>query len=168
MYSLNILFFTVTGSSSGFGRVLTEAALAKGDIVVATLRKPEALKELQDRTPAEKLLVLKVDVKNEEDVLNAFAQAKEKFGRIDVVINNAGHGMGSVTETTPDDAAREIFETNFWGAARVNKEAVRAFRDSNPAGTGGRLVVISSYTGFVPLPLLGYYGATKHGTCSLV
>ena len=84
-----------------------------------------------------------------------------------MVINNAGHGMGSVTETTPDDAAREIFETNFWGAARVNKEAVRAFRDSNPAGTGGRLVVISSYTGFVPLPLLGYYGATKHGMCSL-
>lgn len=154
----------VTGSSSGFGKVLTELALSKGDIVVATLRKPEVLKDLQDRTPAEKLLVLKVDVTKEGDVLNAFTQAKEKFGRIDIVINNAGHGMGSFVETNPEDEARSMFEVNFWGATRVNREAVRAFRDSNPPGAGGRLVVISSYTGFAALPSLGYYSATKHGS----
>lgn len=155
--------FAVTGSSSGFGRVLTELALSKGDIVVATLRKPEVLKELQDRTSAEKLLVLKVDVTKDEDVLNAFTKAKERFGRIDVVINNAGHGLSSLVEVTPDDAARGIFETNFWGAARVNREAVRAFRDSNPAGAGGRLIVISSEYGIIAYPTTGYYSATKHG-----
>ncbi|KAI0086340.1 NAD(P)-binding protein [Irpex rosettiformis] len=152
----------ITGSSSGFGKALTECALSKGDIVVATLRKPEVLKELQDRTSPEKLLVLKVDVTKEEDVLNAFAKAKERFGRIDVVINNAGYSMGSVVEATPEDAARAIFETNFWGATRVSREAVRTFRDSNPAGTGGRLIVISSSSGLRPLPITGYYGATKH------
>ncbi|KAI0811179.1 hypothetical protein BC629DRAFT_1589916 [Irpex lacteus] len=152
----------ITGTSSGFGRVLTELALSKGDIVVATLRKPEVLKELQDRTSAEKLLVLKVDVTKDEDVLNAFTKAKERFGRIDVVINNAGHGLSSLVEVTPDDAARGIFETNFWGAARVNREAVRAFRDSNPEGAGGRLIVISSEYGIIAYPTTGYYSATKH------
>ncbi|KAI0086341.1 hypothetical protein BDY19DRAFT_908321 [Irpex rosettiformis] len=152
----------ITGSSSGFGKTLTEFALSKGDIVVATLRKPEVLKELQDRTSPEKLLVLKVDVTKEEDILDAFAKTKERFGRIDIVINNAGYSMATVVESTPEDAARALFDTNFWGATRVSREAVRTFRDSNPAGTGGRLIVISSYTGIRAFPIMGYYGATKH------
>ena len=80
-----------------------------------------------------------------------------------MVINNAGHGMGSVTETTPDDAAREIFETNFWGAVHVNQETVRFFRDENPKGAGGRLIVISSLVGLLSAPGVGFYAATKHG-----
>ncbi|KAI0690055.1 hypothetical protein BC835DRAFT_1407660 [Cytidiella melzeri] len=152
----------ITGSSSGFGRLVTEIALSKGDIVVATLRKPEVLKELQDRTPPNQLLVLKVDVTKESDVVAAFATAKEKFGRLDVVYNNAGYGMGSLVETTPEDVARAIFETNFWGGARVSREAVRFFRDDNPAGVGGRLIVISSYAGLTALPSLGWYAATRH------
>ena len=123
------------------------------------------LKDLQDRTPAasERLLVLKVDVTKKEDVISAFVEAKKKFGRIDIVFNNAGYALGSVVESTPDDAARAIFETNFWGAACVSREAVRFFRDMNPAGDGGRLIVVSSLVGITPLVNLGHYSATKHG-----
>ena len=155
----------VTGSSSGFGRALTVLALSKGDIVVATLRKPEVLKELQDKTPEDKLLVLKVDVTKEEDIHAAFTKAKEKFGRIDVLINNAGHGMGSFVKSTPEDAARSIFETNFWGSANVSREAVRFFREENKP-CGGRLIVTSSASGIKPLPLIGYYSASKFGEYS--
>ncbi|KAI0093964.1 NAD-P-binding protein [Irpex rosettiformis] len=152
----------ITGSSSGFGRYVTELALLKGDYVIATLRKPEALNDLRESTSAERLLVLKVDVTKEEDVIDAFATAKKKFGRIDIVYNNAGYGLGSVVESTPDDAARAIFETNFWGAARVNREAIRFFRDTNSGGVGGRLIVVSSLVGIYPLTNLGHYSATKH------
>ncbi|KAI0337084.1 NAD(P)-binding protein [Trametopsis cervina] len=152
----------VTGSSSGFGRILVEHALSKGDNVVATLRKPEVLKELQDTTPSNQLLVLKVDVTKPEDIINAFVKAKESFGRVDVVFNNAGYGMSSLVEGTPDDVARAIFETNFWGSTSVSREAVRFFRDENPAGAGGRVIVTSSYVGIVTPPTLGWYSATKH------
>jgi NAD(P)-dependent dehydrogenase (short-subunit alcohol dehydrogenase family) len=141
--------------------------LSKGDRVIATLRKPEVLKDLQDRAAENQLLVLKVDVTNEEEVLDAFIKGKEKFGRIDVVCNNAGYGMGALVESTPEDVARKIFETNFWGAARVSKEAVRFFRDENPGGVGGRLIVISSVAGLNSLPSTGYYSATKHGMVKL-
>ncbi|KAI0763680.1 hypothetical protein BC629DRAFT_971719 [Irpex lacteus] len=152
----------ITGSSSGFGRCVTELALKKGDQVVATLRKPDALKDLQDNTPSEQLLVIKVDVTKEKDITNAFLKAKEKFGRIDVVYNNAGYGMGSVVESAPDDVARDVFEANFWGAARVNTAALRFFRDENPAGAGGRLIVSSSLAGLHPLANMGHYSAAKH------
>ncbi len=154
---------SVTGSSSGFGRCVTELALQKGDKVVATLRKPDALKELQENTPSEQLLVIKVDVTKEEDVTNAFVKAKDKFGRIDVVYNNAGYGMGSVVESAPDDVARDVFEANFWGAARVSTAALRFLRDENPAGQGGRLIVASSLAGLHPLANMGHYSAAKHG-----
>ncbi|KAI0086339.1 NAD-P-binding protein [Irpex rosettiformis] len=151
----------ITGSSSGFGKLLVEVALANGDNVVATLRKPEVLKELQDQTPADRLLVLKLDVTKREDIINAFAKAKEKFGRVDAVYNNAGYAMNSAIETTPDDAARAIFETNFWGAVHVSQEAVRFFREENPSGAGGRLVVVNSLAGLIGIPVVGFYSASK-------
>lgn len=123
------------------------------------------LKELQDRTPANQLLVVKVDVTKEDDILNAFAKAKEKFGRIDVVYNNAGYSISSAVESTPDDAARAVFETNFWGSTRVSREAVRFFRDENPKGAGGRLIVTSSLVGLNAYASFGFYSATKYGEC---
>ena len=137
--------------------------MANGDNVVATLRKPEALKDLQDRTPADRLLVLKLDVTKHDEIIDAFGQAKKKFGRVDVVFNNAGYAIYSVVENTPDDRARVLFETNFWGAVHVNQEAVRFFRDENPKGAGRRLIVISSLVGLLSAPGVGFYAATKHG-----
>ena len=155
---------TVTGSSSGFGRLTAEIALARGDRVVATLRDPEAINDLVSTAPSAQLLVLKLDVTKEKDIPEAFQKAKEAFGRIDVVFNNAGYGILGEVETFTDNTAKSLFETNFWGAVNVSTEAVRFFRDVNvPAG--GRLLTVSSVTGMVAYPLLGFYSATKHGQC---
>ena len=81
---------------------------------------------------------------------------------MDVVFNNAGYSVLGEVEGFSDDAAKALFETNFWGAVNVSKEAIRFFRDVNvPAG--GRLLNVSSFIGMVPYPLLGFYSATKHG-----
>lgn len=150
----------ITGSSSGFGRELTEFVLKNGDIAVATLRKPEALADLSSTYPLSQLLVLKLDVTNPSEIVSAFAEAEEKFGRIDVVFNNAGYGVLAEVEGTPEEVARGMFEVNFWGAAAVSREAVRFFRDVNkPAG--GRLLQMSSLSGIEAQPTLGYYAATK-------
>ena len=89
---------------------MTEAALAHGDKVVATLRKPEMLESLQAKHPADKLLVTKLDVTKADEIESAFAKAKEAFGRVDVVFNNAGWGAIGEIEGTPDDQAHAMFE----------------------------------------------------------
>jgi NAD(P)-dependent dehydrogenase (short-subunit alcohol dehydrogenase family) len=94
---------------------MTELALERGDSVVATLRKPEVLESLSASSDDGKLLVLKVDVRIESEIADAFDKAKEKFGRIDVVFNNAGWAIGGEVEGTPEVTARDLFDTNFWG-----------------------------------------------------
>ena len=130
---------------------------------MATLRKPDALKDLAAQYPAERLLVLKLDVSVHQDILDAFAKTKEVFGRLDIVVNNAAWGIISEIEGTPDDTARAMFETNFWGGAHVLQEAVRFLRDVNEPGTGGRIIHISSGTGIKGYPVTGFYSASKHG-----
>ena len=155
--------YIVTGASTGFGRELAKLVLEKGDIAVATARRPEVLADLVAAYPADRLLTLKLDVTKQQDVLDAFAAAKAKFGRVDVVANNAGFGTFGEVESVPDADARAIFETNFWGAAWVSREAVRFFREVNPAGAGGRLLQFSSVCGFQGMPGTAYYSATKFG-----
>ncbi|KAG1786983.1 uncharacterized protein HD556DRAFT_1411543 [Suillus plorans] len=148
----------ITGSSSGFGRSMTEYALSQGDIVVATLRKPQVLTDLEARYSSDKLLVLKVDVTKQEDIDEAFARTRSAFGRLDVVFNNAGYGIISEIEGTPDDKARELFETNFWGATNVTRAAVKFFREVNEVGKGGIILQVSSVAGFHALPGLTLEG----------
>ena len=155
-------FFAVTGTSSGFGRVATEHVLAQGDVVVATLRKPEALDDLKAKYAADKLLVLKLDVTKTTEIAEAFQKAIDVFGRIDVVFNNAGFSVFAEVEGTPDEVARSLFEANFFGAMNVTREAVRSFREINKP-TGGRLLVTSSLTGISAAPCAGYYAGSKHG-----
>ena len=152
----------VTGASSGFGRAATEQVLNSGDIVIATLRKPEVLADLQAKYPTDRLLVLKLDVTKHQDVIDAFRKAKEVFERVDVVFNNAGYGVVAEVEGTPDDAARAMFDVDFWGAANVSREAVRFFREVNKP-VGGRLLITSSMSGTKPIPLIGHYNAAKAG-----
>ena len=87
-----------------------------------------------------------------------FAQAIEKFGRIDIVYNNAGYAALGEIEGTTDDVARAMFEVNFWGSTNVAREAVRIFRDVNTP-QGGRLIQASSGNGIQGRPAVGYYGA---------
>ncbi|KAF8555531.1 NAD(P)-binding protein [Imleria badia] len=149
----------VTGSSSGFGLCITEYALQNGDKVVATLRKPEVLSELAVKYP-DRLLVLRLDVTKPAEVTAAFAASRERFGRIDVVVNNAGFCVLAEVEGTTDDSARSVFEANFWGASYVSREAVRLFREDNKP-MGGRLLQISSTAGILSSAGIGYYSASK-------
>ncbi|KIK27383.1 hypothetical protein PISMIDRAFT_52653, partial [Pisolithus microcarpus 441] len=96
---------SVTGCSSGFGLATTELALQRGEKVVATLRKPAVLADLASKYP-ETLLLLKLDVTQPEEVKLAFAAARDKFGRIDVVLSNAGYGILSEIEGTSEKNAR--------------------------------------------------------------
>jgi NAD(P)-dependent dehydrogenase (short-subunit alcohol dehydrogenase family) len=154
---------TVTGASSGFGLSLTTHVLEQGDVVIATLRKPETLKHLSQTWTEGQLLILKVDVSNPDDIKDAFRTAEIRFGRIDVVYNNAGFSVMGELESTPEEEARKMFDVNVWGAINVAREAIRFFRDVNKS-QGGRLWSVSSGAGLLPIPAFGYYCASKFGT----
>ncbi|GAA6005710.1 hypothetical protein JCM10207_005303 [Rhodosporidiobolus poonsookiae] len=148
----------ITGASSGLGRSLVEAALAKGDIVVATLRKPKALDDLKSKYSSDRLLVLPLDVTKSEEVKAVFAEAKETFGRLDAVFNNAGTFIVGELEYTSEDQARALFETNFFGAISVTREAVALFREQ---GSGGHLFQITSSNVSKPPAGTSVYSASK-------
>ncbi|KAI9568468.1 hypothetical protein HD554DRAFT_727204 [Boletus coccyginus] len=149
----------VTGCSSGFGLCIVQHALQRGDKVVATLREPEDLSDLETKYP-ESLLVLRLDVTKPTEVLTAFTASREKFGRVDVVVNNAGFGVVAEVEGTTDNTARDVFEVNFWGASHVSREAVRFFREENKP-RGGRLLQVSSASGIHSSVGAVYYCASK-------
>ncbi|KAH8832361.1 hypothetical protein DL96DRAFT_650570 [Flagelloscypha sp. PMI_526] len=150
----------ITGTSSGLGRAVTEHILSQGQIVVATARNPDALSDLKSQYPSTQLLTLKLDVTSKSDIKAAFAAAIERFGRVDVVYSNSGYAVLGELESVEDDAARNQFEVNVWGAANVSLEAVRVFRDVNkPAG--GRLLLASSYVGVTTFAGMGHYGSSK-------
>ncbi|KAH0826056.1 NAD(P)-binding protein, partial [Lanmaoa asiatica] len=151
---------SVTGASTGFGRILTEYLLKEEYRVVATLRKPEALSDLVAQYPSTRLVVVKLDVTQHAEISAAFAKAQEAFGRVDVVFNNAGKMINGELESVDDEHAREMFEINFWGAAQVSREAVRFFRDINQP-RGGRLLQVSSGLGIVSRACYGHYSASK-------
>ncbi|KAG1730272.1 NAD(P)-binding protein [Suillus paluster] len=151
----------VTGSSSGFGRSMTELLLKHGNRVVATLRRKEALSDLAKQYPSSQLLVVQMDVVNSSEVATAFTKAQEVFGRVDVVFNNAGMAIIGEMESVSDEEARKIFEVNFWDASNVTREAVRMFREVNKP-IGGRLLQVSSMLGLIGKPAMSYYAASKH------
>jgi NAD(P)-dependent dehydrogenase (short-subunit alcohol dehydrogenase family) len=146
----------ITGTSRGFGRIWTEAALARGDRVAATARNPEALASLQDRF-GEQVLVLQLDVQDRLAVQTAVAKAHAHFGRLDVVVNNAGFGLFGMVEEVSEQQAREQMETNFFGALWVTQAALPLLR----AQGSGHIVQVSSIGGVTALPQLGIYNASK-------
>jgi NAD(P)-dependent dehydrogenase (short-subunit alcohol dehydrogenase family) len=150
---------TVTGTSSGLGRAATEHVLSHGDIVVATARNTDSLKDLTSLYPPTRLLPVSLDVLKPDDIKAAFTLAIEQFGRIDVVYSNSGIATQGEIESVPEETAHRQFDVNFWAAANVAKEAVRVFREVNqPAG--GRLLIASSIAGVSGMPAMGYYCAS--------
>lgn len=140
-----------------------ELALKKGDAVVAALRSAEVLESFKAEFPPEKqLLALKMDITDKEEVMSAFARAKEVFGRVDIVFNTAGRGYLGEVESTDDAMAREVVELNFWGAVNISREAVRFFREENNP-PHGRLLNVSSGAGIVGMPAGAFFVAAKHG-----
>lgn len=152
----------VTGSSTGFGRLMTELVLRNGDFAVATLRKPEVLADLVAKQPKERLLVLKLDVTHPHDIEKAFVAATAQFGRIDIVFNNAGYPIVGELESVPEEMGRALFDTNVWGAVNVTKEALRVFREVNEP-VGGILLQVSSQLGIEAGAGFAHYGASKYG-----
>ena len=147
----------ITGSSRGFGRALVEAALAAGDSVVATARRPEQLAEFTEKY-ADQVLPLALDVTDAEAVQNAVSAGVERFGRLDVVVNNAGYANLAPIETDSEDDFREQFETNFWGVYNVSKAVIPQLRGQG----GGKVVQFSSVGGRVGgSPGIGSYQAAK-------
>ena len=133
----------ITGCSSGFGLALASAALARGQRVIATARQPSVLGDLTARFP-ETCRVLALDVTDSSQVMNAVAQAVEAFGRLDVVVNNAGYGLvGAFEELGAEQIARN-FETNFFGALAVIRAALASDAENGPTVTETFPVVAES------------------------
>ncbi|KAF8135586.1 hypothetical protein EV363DRAFT_1320990 [Boletus edulis] len=149
----------ITGASTGFGRAVTEHALQQGDNVVATLRKPEVLSDLLSKYSS-RLLVLSLDVRELDQIHAAFENALERFGRVDIVFNNAGFCIISEAEGMREERGRELFEVLFWGAANVSREAVMIFRERNHP-PGGRLMQVSSRTALQTVAGIAHYAAAK-------
>lgn len=146
----------ITGTSSGFGRALAAEVLAKGDRVVATARKPEVLQDLIEQYPAAARAV-KLDVTNTGDAKNSVREAVAEFGRIDVLVNNAGYALVGAIEETSDAQIRQQFETNLFGVLNVTREVLPVLRRQK----SGHIVNIGSLVGISAMPLLGIYSATK-------
>ncbi len=146
----------VTGSSTGFGRRLCEAGLRRGYDVVATARRPEALDGLPEGSGGS-VLRLALDVTDEASVAAAFEAARARFGRVDVVVNNAGYGTGGAIEEFTDDEIRRQYETNVFGAIRVIRHALPILR----AQGSGHILNVTSVAGIRARPAFGIYASTK-------
>lgn len=147
----------VTGSSRGLGRNLVEAALNAGDTVAATARRPEQLADLVEHHGA-RILPLALDVTDAAAAKTAVIAAKERFGSLDVIVNNAGYANVAPIETGSDEDFRAQFETNFWGVYHVSKAALPILRTQG----GGLIIQISSMGGRVGgSPGIASYQAAK-------
>jgi NAD(P)-dependent dehydrogenase (short-subunit alcohol dehydrogenase family) len=151
----------VTGTSSGLGRNLVEEVLASGERVVAVTRRASSLSSLAAAHSPKSLLVLELDITSNDQIKAAFQQIKSHFGRVDVVVNNAGYALKGEVEAISDEQAMKQMEVNFWAPVRISREAVRFFREENPANVGGYILNISSSGGFNANPAMAFYNASK-------
>ena len=142
----------VTGASSGIGRAAARALSDAGYAVVGTSRNAQSSK------PLDGVSFIDLDVSSDESVDNAVTQVIERFGRIDLLVNNAGIGGSGAAEETSVDQAQRIFDTNVFGVIRTTRAVLPHMR----AQGAGRIVNVSSVLGFIPAPYMAVYAATKH------
>jgi len=150
------LVWFITGTSQGFGSQLVRAALERGDSVIATSRHPQ---KVASAFPAysERLLAVILDLWDPASISAAVDAAIERFGHIDVLVNNAGHGLLGAVEEASDSEVREVYEINVFGLLRVTRAVLPHFRERR----SGHVVNISSIGGLVGLPGWGIYNSTK-------
>ena len=142
----------VTGASSGIGKAAALALVEAGFEVVGTSRNTAKV------TPADGVTFLDLDVTSDESVHAAVGQVIERFGRIDVLVNNAGIGAAGAAEESSVAQDQRVFDINFFGVIRMTKAVLPHMR----ARGSGRIINISSVLGFVPAPYMASYAATKH------
>ncbi len=146
----------ITGTSRGFGREWTIAALERGDSVAATARDTSTLDDLVARY-GDRLLPRQLDVTDREADFAAVAQAHQQFGRLDIVVNNAGYGQFGMVEELTEQEARDQIETNLFGALWVTQAALPFLRQQG----SGHILQVSSIGGISAFPNIGMYHASK-------
>jgi NADP-dependent 3-hydroxy acid dehydrogenase YdfG len=146
----------ITGTSRGFGRIWTEAALKRGDKVAATARKLESIADLNEKY-GENVLTLELDVTDHAQAKKAVEQAHAHFGRLDIVFNNAGYSLVGTIEEASAEEVRALYETNVFGPLAVIRAALPLLRKQG----GGHILGTSSNLGHVTLPVIGYYCSSK-------
>jgi len=147
----------ITGVSSGFGRSLAEAVLARGDKVIGTVRNDAQIAPFENLAPGRAHCVL-LDVTDTAAVPRAVAQVLERTGAIDVLVNNAGYGLFGALEEVSDAEARQLFDTNVFGTVNVIRAVLPHFRKRNR----GHIVNFSSVAGVIGIAGCSFYCASKH------
>ncbi len=147
----------ITGCSTGFGRELAKLLLKKGYSVVATARNVEKVKDITEGYP-ETALAVTLDVNNKTQISEAVKKAEEKFGEIDVLVNNAGYGYFTSIEEGEEDKIRAQFETNFFGLVSLTQAVLPGMRKRR----SGFIINFSSIGGLRSFMATGYYHATKY------
>ncbi len=142
----------ITGASTGLGKVLAEKLAQQGQQVVATARKPEQIANLGERA-----LTTELDVTNQSTIDAAVQAAIAKFGRIDVLVNNAGYGLVGALEEPTEAEIDQVFQTNVFGLLRVTRAVLPHMRRQK----SGHILNLSSIGGLIATPGLGFYNATK-------
>jgi len=146
----------ITGASRGFGSVWADAALKRGDKVAATARKLESIAHLKDKY-GDNVLTLELNVTNANQAKAAIEQAHAHFGRLDIVLNNAGYSLVGTIEESSADEIRALYETNVIGPVAVIQAALPLLREQGY----GHILGTSSNLGHVTLPVIGYYASSK-------
>lgn len=146
----------ITGTSRGFGRIWAEAALDRGEKVAATARNAAALTDLVDRY-GDNVLPIELDVTDKPAVELAVKTAHDHFGRLDIVVNNAGYGLFTMIEEVTEQQARDQFEPNVFGALWVTQAVLPYLREQG----SGHIIQVSSIGGLIAVPGLGIYNASK-------
>ncbi|KKY39956.1 putative short-chain dehydrogenase reductase sdr [Diaporthe ampelina] len=150
--------FLITGCSSGFGKALVQGALDTGHKVVAASRCPDILRF--DGANKNNYIPVALDLGSSASVKAAFDKSARKFGRVDVVINNAGYGLAGAFEELTDDDVQSVMDVNFMGVVRVTRQAIQTMRDiNNPPG--GLIQQITSIGGQAGMAVVSAYCASK-------
>lgn len=152
----------ITGASKGLGLTLVKQLLAAGHQVAATSRNTTSLVNAMNFT-GEAFLPLKVVLSSDKSVATAIQQIHQKFGRIDVVVNNAGYGIGGTIEELTDKEVRDSFDVNVFGTLNVIRHVLPIMREQG----AGHIINISSIAGIAPTTGWAVYGATKHAVIGL-
>jgi len=153
---MSVKIWFITGASRGFGREWAIAALERGDSVAATARDTATLDDLAAKY-GDRLLPLRLDVTDRDDAFAAVAEAQKRFGRLDVVVNNAGYGHFGMVEELSEADVRNQMETNFFGALWVTQAALPFLREQG----SGHILQVSSIGGISAFPSVGAYHASK-------